>query len=57
MFFLPLLRIGLYLLYGAFFNYVDMTRWVGGTGNVNGIQRFYPITVKEYVNRVVVNNG
>ena len=27
------------------------------TGNVNGIQRFYLITVKEYVNRVVVNNG
>ena len=52
MFFLPFLRIGLYLLYGAFFNYVDKTRWVGGS-----IQKFYFITVKEYVNMLVVNNG
>ena len=27
------------------------SRYVGGTGIVNGIQIFYIITVKEYVNR------
>ena len=25
---------------GLFFNYVDKKRWVGGTGNVNGMQIF-----------------
>ena len=37
--------------FGAFFSYVDKTRKVGGTGNVNGIHRFYLKTVKKYVNR------
>ena len=25
---------------GAFTNYVDKTKWVGGTGNVNGMHGF-----------------
>ena len=26
---------------GSFFNFVDKTRWVGGTGNVNSMQIFH----------------
>ena len=41
----------MYLLRGhSLTRYVDKTRQVGGTGNVNGMQRFYLIIVK-YVNR------
>ena len=36
---------------GSFFNYVDKTRYVGGTGNVNGMQIFL-ITVKKLIHNL-----